>query len=156
MKIPVFAVTQKQGDTIRAHLPSKVALFVKKAVVQTNNLAVQPSDSTLKKVNNAATVQNVNLPQSQFEGDVFNKQFTLSPNPANGFINVTYQFEEPQSARIRVMNSAGEVVYWKVLEATATSGTHTIDTKNWSSGIFNVAIDHDNLMLHMEKISVVR
>ncbi len=44
IKIPVFAVTSKQGDSIRMHLPSRVALYVKKRKVpeKTQNITEQP------------------------------------------------------------------------------------------------------------------
>ena len=160
IKIPVFAVTQKQGDSIRAHLPSKVALFVRKikTLAKTNNLAVQPTDTLSNKTaSTSSKVQNVNsstLPV-QSEADLFDQQFSISPNPATGYINVRCNMPEPQSARIRVISSNGELVYVKEMDANAASGTNIIDTKNWSSGIYSIAIDHEHTMLHMEKVIVV-
>lgn len=51
LKIPIYSVSTKVGDTIRAHLPSKVALWVKgKTSVKPQTLAILPTDSTKLKI----------------------------------------------------------------------------------------------------------
>ena len=163
IKIPVFAVTSKQGDSIRMHLPSRVALFVKKPKIpaKTQNAMID----TVKDVgrwtldNRKATAKDsaseVKALSVQNDSATFNKQFSVSPNPASDFISVKYNFEQIQTARVTVINSAGMSVYTNPLGSTNSSGTHTIDTKNWESGVYMIAVDHEGTLLHLQKVAVV-
>ena len=162
IKIPVFAVTSKQGDSIRMHLPSRVALFVKKpkTTAKTQNAMID----TVKDVrrwtldNGKATAKDsaseVKALSIQNDSATFSKQISITPNPASDFISVKYNFEQQQTARVTVINSAGMSMYTNLIGTANTSGTHNIDTKNWESGVFMIAIDHEGALLHLQKVAV--
>ena len=162
IKIPVFAVTSKQGDSIRMHLPSRVALYVKKRKTpeKTQNITEQPvKDIGQKTLNVGKTTGKDSLSKEQAltvqnDSAGFNKQISITPNPANDFISVKYNFEQPQAARVTVINSAGMSVYTNLIGTTNANGTHNINTKNWESGVFMVAVDHEGALLHLQKVVV--
>ena len=162
LKIPVFAITSKQGDSLRMHLPSRVALYVKKVKTKTQNqnLEAPPvkdiGQNTLN-VGKTGAKDAVSKEQAltvQNDSTSFNKQIAVSPNPAKDFINVRYNFDQAQAARVTVINSAGMSVYTNLIGTTNAAGTHMIDTKNWESGVFMIAIDHEGTLLHLQKVVV--
>ena len=162
IKIPVFAVTSKQGDSIRMHLPSRVALYVKKPKIpaKTQNAMID----TVKDVgrwtldNKKATAKDsaseVKALTVQNDSASLSKQISISPNPASDFINVQYNFGQQQTARVTVINSIGMNVYTNLIGVTNSGGTHNIETRNWESGVYIVAVDQDGVLLHLQKVAV--
>ncbi len=159
LKIPVYSVSTKVGDTIRAHLPSKAALWVKGSIpVNPKPLISLPTDSTkLKKIDNVlvATALDSNkiavTDAAQFLST--NKNFSVSPNPANGYVTVNYSVENAASVRITLINEGGAEVYTQ--KNSGSSGSHTIDTKSLGVGIYLCAIDTGGTLVHMQKINIV-
>ncbi len=158
LKIPIYSVSTKVGDTIRAHLPSKAALWVKGInPVNPKPLAIAPNDSTkLKKTDNvltAATKDSTNVaPTDAAQFLSTNKNFSVSPNPANGYVTVNYNVENAASVRITLINEAGAEVYSQKIGAD--TGSHTIETKSLGQGIYLCAIDTNGTLVHMQKINI--
>ena len=159
LKIPIYSVSTKVGDTIRAHLPSKASLWVKGAIpVIPQPLISLPTDSTkIKKVDNVLTVATALDSNKMVQTDAAqflstNKNFNVSPNPANGYVTVKYNVENAASVRITLINEAGAEVYSQKLGAG--NGSHIIETKSLGQGIYLCVIDVNGTLVHMQKFSI--
>ena len=178
MKIPVFAVTSKQGDSIRMHLPSRVALYIKKpkATTKTQSLMTDTTDNRQRTTDNgqrtldnglqttdngqqtseigvsAKDALNFQLNGGVSDNSTDSRKISVSPNPAKDFLEVRNNFDGAQSVRVTAINAGGVSVYSQLIGAS--SGIHKIDTSEWESGVYMIAIDKEGSLLHMEKAVV--
>lgn len=87
--------------------------------------------------NNTATANGTFTPEITGLREVTKNNFSVYPNPANDFINITSTNNE--SFSMDIFNSLGEKIYSK-----ETTAYYQVSTANWLSGIYYINIKSDS------------
>ncbi|MBK7130431.1 MAG: T9SS type A sorting domain-containing protein [Crocinitomicaceae bacterium] len=67
--------------------------------------------------------------------------FTIYPNPSNGLVQLTVESaENHNNVAVEILNSAGQVVYFKTMNITAGNNSNEIDLTNLADGMYLVKI----------------
>jgi hypothetical protein len=135
LKIACFSITQSQGDSIRAMLPSYVGIF--KPEIKPD---VTDSTQMVKKDLIAFEVLNNDI------GSI-----ALSPNPARDMVSITYQLQDVPEAKMEVVNSMGQVTHRQILRGGA-SGTLDIDIQRWGNGVYIVELSYGEKVMRQKLI----
>ncbi len=141
--IPCYSITQKVGDSLRAQLPSKVAIF--KPSTTTNPANSVLSNETTNQI--ATTKQSITATDATNEAELsnttsFGKQgFSISPNPTRNQANVTYQFTQPTDVTIEAKTASGQVIFHQLLRG-ATIGNVEIPTVDYPNGTYFVTLQY--------------
>lgn len=83
----------------------------------------------------------------------FSNGIQISNNIESGKINVAYNFNENQNLRLSVTDITGKVVYNGQF-SDQTANQHSIDSNNWSSGMYNVTLTSDKGLVKTQKVVV--
>jgi hypothetical protein len=67
-------------------------------------------------------------------------QLQVYPNPANDYINVSFNVEETQQATIILRDAAGRVVYNEAIYAAAGFNNQQIELSSLSKGVYFVQL----------------
>jgi hypothetical protein len=73
-----------------------------------------------------------------------NVPFTVYPNPADKILNVDVAAFSSETIYIKAFNAVGEVVYAEKILVTNGNDIKTINTSNWSQGIYMIVIENNN------------
>ena len=141
--IPCYSITQKEGEAMRAQLPSKVAIKPTTATTQ-NSVAQQPISTTIASAwdKTAATTDNPETVQAEAAtNSLIKRGFTVSPNPAYNQVNVTYQFPKATDATIEVKAASGQVINSQILWGV-TVGSITLPTVDYPTGTYFVTLQY--------------
>ncbi|MEK7254887.1 MAG: T9SS type A sorting domain-containing protein, partial [Bacteroidota bacterium] len=65
----------------------------------------------------------------------------LNPNPADGYVNVTYNFEKAADLNIRLVNSLGQLLNVQTLDK-AQNGSLRLDLSTLPAGAYNVVFSN--------------
>jgi hypothetical protein len=71
-----------------------------------------------------------------------NLHLNLYPNPANDILNINYTLTTNNRYQIQIINSTGQVVKEASNQNTVGTYTWTVDTKNYSKGIYCVSFSN--------------
>lgn len=72
------------------------------------------------------------------------KKISMFPNPTNDETFVNFSLINPDEVTMRVLNNIGQIVYQTNANLNAGSNKINIDTRNFSSGIYNVILESKN------------
>jgi hypothetical protein len=67
-------------------------------------------------------------------------QLQVYPNPANSYINVSFNVEQSQKATIILRDAAGRIVYNEAIDAATGLNNQQIDLSNLSKGVYFVQL----------------
>jgi hypothetical protein len=81
--------------------------------------------------------------------------FELYPNPTNDETFVNFNLITPDEVAIRVLNNIGQIVYQANANLNAGSNKMNIDTRDFSSGIYNVMLESKNGVI-IKKLCVTK
>lgn len=102
-------------------------------------------------------IDNVNLAQtvglSKYSKQ--NSNLILYPNPANETTTIKFNSSTSSVVKINVINAIGDLVYSKQIQADNGNNFYTLDTKEFSSGIYSVIVD-SNGSKAIKKLTVVK
>ncbi len=68
-------------------------------------------------------------------------QFTVSPNPATDFVNVSFSFEKENDCIIELIDMTGKKVQTKTIKGTKGINTTQLDLSHISKGIYTISIN---------------
>lgn len=83
----------------------------------------------------------------------FSNGIQISNNIESGKINVAYNFNEHQTIRLSVTDITGKVVYNGQF-SDQTTNQHSIESNNWSPGMYNVTLTSDKGLVKTKKVVV--
>jgi TPP-dependent trihydroxycyclohexane-1,2-dione (THcHDO) dehydratase len=67
-------------------------------------------------------------------------QLEVYPNPANSFINLSFNVEQSQQATIILRDAAGRIVYIEAIDAIAGFNNQQIEVSNLAKGVYFVQL----------------
>ncbi len=141
--IPCYSITQKEGEAMRAQLPSKVAIKPTTSTTQ-NSIAQPPVSNTIASASDKTATTTDNSETAQTDAatnSLIKRGFTVSPNPARNQVNVTYQFPNATDATIEVKTASGQVINRQLLRGV-TIGSLPISTVDYASGTYFVTLQY--------------
>ena len=71
-------------------------------------------------------------------------QLEVYPNPANSFINLSFNVGQSQQATIILRDAASRVVYYEAIDAAAGFNSQQIELSNLSKGVYFVQLQTDS------------
>ena len=111
-------------------------------VIITDAASLPGTSSVVVTAEDGITVEtysiNFNIATSIDELD-FDRKISLYPNPTDGIINLSFNFELDSDCQIEVFNSIGSLVYIEDL-SKIDKETHKVDLSKFSKGIYFVKI----------------
>ena len=140
--IPCYSITQKAGDSLRAQLPSKVAIFKPSVTTNTANSAVTQTTNQAFTTNQVKSDADATNDTELSDTKGYSKQgFSISPNPTRNQANVTYQFTNPTDVTIEAKTATGQVIFSRILRG-ATVGNVEIPTVDYPNGTYFVTLQY--------------
>ena len=85
----------------------------------------------------------------------FKKSIRIIPNPNTGEFNVILNDCQP-GYYLQLINSLGIEVYSMILECTGNEYQGMIRLHAFESGIYFLMVKHDDIIIHSEKVSILR
>lgn len=81
-----------------------------------------------------------NYPTSVEDNTITNQSMAISPNPANGFVNISYQDFKPNS--LEVFDMTGRLLLQNKIAPNA--GTQLLDVSNFTKGLYLVVLKNNS------------
>ncbi len=151
------SIYMKAGTTLTT-APLTTAAFVPTATQWRNEVVALPAGASnnpsvlvrftaTSDYGNNLYIDNVNLgaiPTSIKATATTDFNVSLYPNPSADFTNLNVTTKTATSAKVFVYNTVGQLVFDKAITLTEGFNNVVIDTKNFSSGIYNVVLSTSN------------
>jgi hypothetical protein len=111
-------------------------------------------DSDVEINQSAKNLQNSSAQNTKEEINKVYYQSKVYPNPASDYSSIKWMiFEKIVNCKIKVYNVDGVLMTEKAINEV--QGECIIDTRNWSSGTYNVIIENNNEKKTNEKLVIV-
>ena len=112
-----------------------------------NNASVLVRFTATSDYGNNLYIDNVNLgaiPTSIKALATTDFNVSLYPNPSADFTNLNVTTKAATTGKVFVYNTVGQLVFEKAIALTEGANNIVIDTKNFSSGVYNVVLSSSN------------
>lgn len=87
------------------------------------------------------------------QNETDNTKLNIYPNPTNDILNINYTLTTISKSKIQFINSLGQIVIEASNQQTAGKYTWTVDTKNYSNGIYYIRFS-DGINTRLAKVII--